>query len=136
MAPRGSACFNCGMPAEPKSDALRTLYWRDEILQVMFWLKGEGLGERANWPLLERFLGVDAGIGVKYLHRLVVEGYLTEEEGWFVLTAKGVDEGKGIFAEEFADLTRPAHGECGPDCWCHASPDEAEACLADRTSQR
>ncbi len=98
----------------------------------MFWLKGEGLGEGANWPMIERFLGVEVRIGRAYLDRLVEEGFLTIEDDWFMLTSKGIEEGGRIFSEEFADLTRPGHGECGPDCWCHSSPDEAEACLVER----
>lgn len=98
----------------------------------MFWLRGERLGERVSWPLLERFLDVDASIGIRHVERLVDEGYLAEQDGWFMLTGKGAEEGKRIFGEEFADITRPAHGECGPDCWCHASTEEAEACLAER----
>ena len=120
------------MAAQPKSDALRALYWREEILQVMFWLKGEGLGERANWRTLERFLGDESRIGTAYLDRLVDEGFLAENDGWFMLTEKGVQEGGRIFSDQFADLTRPAHGECGPDCWCHVSPEEAQACQAER----
>lgn len=120
------------MQGQPKSDALQALFWREEILQVMFWLRGEGLGERVNWALLERFLDVDASIGIRYVERFVDEGYLAEQGGWFMLTEKGAEEGKRIFGEEFADITRPAHGECGPDCWCHASTEEAEACLAER----
>jgi hypothetical protein len=27
---------------------------------------------------------------------------------------------------------KPSHGECSADCWCHNSPDEAEACARDR----
>ena len=54
----------------PKSEALRALYWRSEILQVMFWLKGEGFGDQVDATLLERFLGVDSHIGVQYLDRL------------------------------------------------------------------
>ena len=46
------------MSVEPKSETLRALYWRDEILQVMFWLRGEGFGEQVDPHLLERFLGV------------------------------------------------------------------------------
>ena len=120
------------MVVQPKSDALRARYWREEILQFMFWLRGEGLGERANWPMIERFLGVEVRIGRAYLDRLVEEGFLTIEDDWFMLTSKGIEEGGRIFSEEFADLTRPGHGECGPDCWCHSSPDEAEACMAER----
>ena len=60
----------------PKSEALRALYWRSEILQVMFWLKGEGFGDQVDATLLERFLGVDSHIGVQYLDRLLEEGYV------------------------------------------------------------
>lgn len=120
-------------PVEPKSDALRALFWRDEILQVMFWLRGEALGEQVDPELLERFLGVDARIGVRYLDQLVEEGLLSKNEAYrYELTELGTAEGGRLFSEEFAELTRPTHGECGADCWCHSSPEEAEACLAER----
>ena len=103
-------------PAEPKSEALRALYWRDEILQVMFWLRGEGFGDDADAPLIERFLGVDANIGIGYLDRLVEEGYLIGDAAHYRLTEQGIDQGGRIFSEEFAEFMRPTHGECGPDC--------------------
>jgi hypothetical protein len=117
---------------QPKSEALRALYWRDEILQMMFWIQGEGFGDRVDPALLERFLGVDAAVGLKYLDRLVDEGLLRTEGGLYEMTEEGRSYGAKVFAEEFSDLTRPSHGECGPDCWCHASPEEAEACAAER----
>jgi hypothetical protein len=120
------------MVAQPKSHALRALYWREEILQFMFWLRGEGLGERANWRTLERFLGTESRIGTAYLDRLVDEGLLAKEDGWFMLTERGVREGGRILSDQFADRTRSAHRACGPDCWCNVSPDEAEARLAER----
>lgn len=120
---------------EPKTEALRALYWRDEILQLMFWIYGEGLGEEVDPVLLERFLGVDAQVGVLYLDRLVNEGLLFRgDTGLYRLSERGREHGARAFAEEFADLTGPSHGECGADCWCHASPDEAEACAAERTN--
>jgi hypothetical protein len=61
---------------EPKSDALRALYWRDEILQLMFWIRGEGFGDAIDPALLERFLGVQAEVGIRYLDHLVGEGLL------------------------------------------------------------
>jgi len=118
---------------QPKSEALRALYWRDEILQMMFWIKGEGFGDQVDPVVLERFLGVEASIGLGYLDRLVDEGLLVRtNEGLYGLTGRGHEFGARVFADEFADLTRPAHGECGPDCWCHASVEEAEACAAER----
>ncbi len=119
----------------PKSEALRALYWRSEILQVMYWLRGEGLGEVVDAALLERFLGVDVSIGLGYLDRLVTEGYLDRRPGGYVLSEEGLAEGKTEFALSFADLTRPAHGECSEDCWCHVSVEEALACAADRRTE-
>lgn len=119
----------------PKSEALRTLYWRSEILQVMYWLRGEGLGEVVDAALLERFLGVEASIGVGYLDRLVTDGYLDRVSDGYVLSEQGLAEGKTEFALSFADLTRPGHGECSDDCWCHASVEEALACAAERAGE-
>ncbi|MDP9444920.1 MAG: hypothetical protein M3P83_11470 [Actinomycetota bacterium] len=116
----------------PKSETLRAMYWRSEILQVMYWLRGEGLGEVVDAALLERFLGVDAAHGLQYLDRLVHEGYLDRVDGGFVLSEEGLAEGKTEFALSFADLTRPSHGECSADCWCHASVEESLACAAER----
>ena len=117
----------------PKSEALRALFWRDEILQVMFWIEGEGFGDAASPELLERFLGVEASVGLRYLDRLVHEELLRKKDGYlYELTDEGRRQGGRVFADEFADLTKPGHGECGPDCWCHASPEEAEACADER----
>ncbi len=119
----------------PKSEALRALYWRSEILQVMYWLKGEGLGDVVDAALLERFLGVEAEVGIGYLDRLVLDGYLEPAPGGFVMSQSGLAEGKTEFALSFADLTRPAHGECSADCWCQNSVEEALACAAERSSR-
>lgn len=123
---------------EPKSDALRALFWRDEILQVMYWIQGEkfpGVGDQVDPDLLERFLGVDAQVGVQYLDRLVEENLLRRSsDGLYSMTEEGRRHGGRVFGEEFADLTRPGHGECGADCWCHSDPDEAEACANQRVA--
>ena len=116
----------------PKSPALAAMYWRSEILQVMYWLRGEGFGDMVDAGLLERFLGVEAAIGVTYLERLVAEGYLVDDGPFFSLSDRGLSEGAAEFASSFAELMRPTHGECDADCWCHQSADEAEACSAAR----
>ncbi len=108
------------------------MYWRSEILQVMYWLRGEGFGDLVDPPLIERFLGVDASLGISYLDRLVEEGYLYRDDTWYMLSDRGLQEGGMEFALAFDDLMRPTHGECSDDCWCHMSPDEAEACVAQR----
>ncbi len=122
------------MVRPPRSEALRALYWRSEILQVMFWLRGEGFGDQVDASLLERFLGVDAAIGVQYMDQLVNEGYLERLDGRYVLSETGLHEGALEFAASFDELTRPTHGECSADCWCHNSPEEAAACQAERVA--
>jgi hypothetical protein len=116
----------------PKSPALQALYWRSEILQVMYWLRGEGLGEVVDAALLERFLGVEAAVGVTFLDRLVEDGFVERVAEGYTLSARGKDEGAAEFAAAFAELTGPTHGECSPDCWCQTSVEEAEACAAER----
>ena len=118
--------------AAPKSSALQMLYWRSEILQVMYWLRGEGFGDIVDAPMIERFLGVDASNGLGYLERLVEEGYLTADGNFFGLSEFGLKQGARGFDDSFNALTKPAHGECSDDCWCHASVDEADACMAHR----
>jgi hypothetical protein len=99
----------------------------------MFWLRGEGFGDQVNARLLERFLGVEAAIGVRYLDRLVDEGLLDQQGDHYRLSPIGLKEGSLEFAASFNELTRPTHGECSADCWCHSSPDEAQACAAERS---
>lgn len=110
-------------------DALRV---REEVLQAMYWMRSEGLGETPSAVELARFLAVPAETLLPYLERFVGEGYLDRVGDDFGLTALGIESGKRTFAEEFADLTRPGHGECDADCWCHDSPEEAARCLEER----
>jgi DNA-binding IclR family transcriptional regulator len=116
-------------------DELDVLRVREDVLQALYWMHSEGLGEDADASELARFLGVPAGTLAPYLERFVGEGYLEERNGRFRLTPSGTEHGKRTFAEEFADLTRPAHGECDEDCWCHESPEEAARCLEERREQ-
>ncbi len=119
----------------PKSPTLQALYWRSEILQVMYWLRGEGLGDVVDAVLIERFLGVAAAVGETYLDRLVDEGYLERAPDGYTLSPTGLEEGAVEFAASFSELTKPAHGECSADCWCHTSIEEAEACAAERRKE-
>ncbi|CAN5389068.1 hypothetical protein BH23ACT9_BH23ACT9_31750 [soil metagenome] len=112
----------------PKSPALQQQFWRSEVLQVMYWLHGEGLGDVIDAAAIERFLGLDAEAAVTHLDRLVEDGYLLPVGTAYALSEDGLREGAAEFASSFASLTRPTHGECSADCWCHTSTEEAAAC--------
>jgi hypothetical protein len=113
--------------------ALDELRWRDEILQALFWMRGEGLSEQITAPELGRFLAADESIIVRVLAALVEDGYLDTLDnpglpGAYRLTPLGVQEGGRRFQDEFGGLTQQAHGECGPGCWCQDPTHEGEPC--------
>ena len=113
-------------------DALKI---REEVLQAMYWLAGEGLADAPTPQELARFLAVPAETLTVYLDRFVRDRYLEHAAGGYRMTPKGEELGKRSFADEFAGLTGQAHGECDDDCWCHESPEEAARCLEERLEQ-
>lgn len=112
---------------------LDALYWRDEILQVMFWLQGEGLGEVVSAQDLQVFLDGDPDTIQFYLEQAVGEGYLLRHpdaagmlnETRYSLSEVGRKEGGRRFADEFAGMQKSGHGECSADCACHQTGDRA-----------
>ena len=107
---------------------LEVLKVRDELLQVMFWMRGEGLAQTPTVRDLSTFLVVPADTLEAYVERFVADGYLVSIDGGYGLTAAGEQAGKRGFADEFSDFTKPGHGECDADCWCHESAEAAASC--------
>lgn len=110
-------------------DPLHTLFWRDEILQIMYWLRGESLSEAVMPQDLVVFLDADLEMIERNLEHLVMDGYAARLEGnprRYQLTDLGIQEGGRRFAEEFDDLTHQGHGECNnPDCFCKTEGPQA-----------
>src|SRR3954453_2121667 len=113
-------------------DELEVLRVRDEVLQAMYWMHSERLSESPTGEELARFLAVPAATLAPYLERFADDGLLEPVGAGYRLTERRLDAGKRTFAEEFADMTKPGHGECDDDCWCHDSPEEAARCLEER----
>lgn len=111
------------------ADPLDAVRWRDELLQVLYWFRGEGLGESVAPSDLTTFLGAEVETVQQHLERLVDEGYVVAETGAperYRLTEWGAKEGGRRFADEFAGLTGQAHGECSnPNCSCRTLGPEA-----------
>jgi len=123
--------------SEDGAAALEALYWRDEILQALYWLQGERLDDAMNAERLTQLLVADRGIITAELERLAQGGYLEIVQGassdvapCYRLTEIGRIEGARSFQDEFDGLTRQAHGECGPGCWCHDPRRIGEPCPA------
>lgn len=107
-----------------------TIFWQDEILQVIYWMRGEGFGEKASIAELQRFLDATDEILAANLTQLGKNGLVDlDKTGKYSLTASGVKEGGRRFADEFDGMLKQGHYECDdPDCDCH-SP-EAVPCRA------
>ncbi len=103
-------------------DPLDAIRWRDEVLQVLYWYRGEGLGDTVTPLDLVPFLVAEPVLVKAQLDELVKEGYVTAIEDAtvrYALTEQGIKEGGRRFADEFAGLTGQAHGECSnPNCSC------------------
>ena len=103
----------------------------DEILEVMFWMHGEALAARVSARDLLRFVAIDHAHLSRLLETLTSRGWIardgTDEPPRYSLTDVGRQEAGRRFADEFAEMTKPGHGECGdPDCECHqtGSPED------------
>jgi hypothetical protein len=110
------------------TDPLEALRRRDEILQVMFWLRGEGLAHAATVADLRRFLDETAATDLEAdLDQLSAAGMVEPSgEQSYRLSTQGLAEGGRRFADEFADYVHAGHGACSdPDCDCHALGPEA-----------
>ena len=118
------------MPEHDKDnpgDPLGSVYWRDEILQVMYWMAGEGFGREFSRADLGKFLSAGEDVLQLNLEQMVTTGLLERAEGGrYALTDQGRKEGGRRFADEFEEMLKPGHFECDePDCDCH-DPDSVE----------
>jgi hypothetical protein len=118
---------------EPRDLGIKYLAATDELLQVMYWLRGERLAEDVAAGDLTRWVGLTAAEIGPLLAAMTASGLVREEvpraDGAprYALTAAGVREGGRRFADEFADLTRRGHGECGDvECDCHHTGNPAD----------
>ncbi|HYY13321.1 MAG TPA: hypothetical protein VE758_02695 [Chthoniobacterales bacterium] len=127
------------MPPADKTDSSdKQLAARDEILQVMYWLHGEGLGTAITAADLTRWVSVDTmqihSLLVELAESKLVETIQSPQSGSarFQLTDAGLKEGGRRFADEFAELTKPGHYECGdPNCECRRTGNPAD-CIHQR----
>ena len=110
---------------------------RDELLQVLFWMEGEGFHEDMTREGLARFLpggGDDVGEGLEALTEVGFVRTLSDADGRmrYRLTDAGRQEGGRRFVEEVAPLlARNTHagGEChDPECGCHDAPPGTFGC--------
>ncbi len=119
-----------------ENGALGALFWREEILQVLYWMQGEGLADAVPFGRLLSLLNTTPDNLLLHLEKNIAEGYLKTEEGTLseksaiVLTPAGKKEAGGIFRNAFEGMQKGGHGECGPDCeFCYHEGEKLEDCV-------
>ncbi len=109
---------------------------RDEVLEVLYWLEGEGIPGAATIAGMARFLTRTEDEVREVLTVLMARGDIepsTDSE--YRLTDTGRREAGRRFAEQFAGMTGQGHGECNdPTCDCHTNPAGAAECHAHKHS--
>ncbi len=106
-----------------------SIFWQDEILQVMYWMRGEGFGEKITVLQLKKFLDAPDETLIANLAELTKKKLVVfDVADFYELTETGVKEGGRRFADEFDGMLKPGHYECNdPDCDCN-DPDSDVQC--------
>lgn len=109
------------------ADGYDALFWRDELLEAMYWMIGEEIESAVAPADLRGFLDAPSNEIERTFARLEDDTLVRATDRGYVFTERGEQEAKRRFADEFADIKGfdTSHTDCGPDCWCH-DPDHAE----------
>ena len=111
-----------------KTNEEPSIFWQDEILQVMYWMRGEGFGEKINLGQLKKFLDTSDEILAVNLSQLTKHGLVNFDiSDAYELTETGVKEGGRRFADEFDGMLKQGHYECDdPNCDCNDPNSDAD----------
>ena len=114
---------------EIEKSSLRSLFWKDEILQILYWMNGEGFGNEVPVSQILSLLNTNQANLLYHINNMVEEGVLlssSTELGTDTKVALATDVKKEAgrrFADAFQGFQKAGHGECGPDCEFCYGPD-------------
>ena len=113
------------------NNELDDLFWREELLQIIYWMQGEEIAHSATVKDLLPLLNIDEANLHIQLQKLVNVNLLKLEGLSYSFTDTGKKEGGKLFAGAFDGLQKAGHGDCGPDCeFCYGPEgDKLENCV-------
>ncbi|MEO6168061.1 MAG: hypothetical protein ABIO46_06500 [Chitinophagales bacterium] len=124
-------------------NALDALFWREEILQVLYWMEGEELAKSVPFRRLLVLLNTTSENLLIHLKKNMEAGLLEadaselNEDTSVRLAAEGKKEAGNVFRSAFQGLQKAGHGECGPDCeFCYHEGQKLEDCIHDCADSR
>ena len=118
------------------NDALDALFWKEEILQVLYWMDGEELAQEVPFDRLVILLNTNAEKLLEHVIKNEAAGIILRKnaaptnEGTVSLTPAGKKEAGLIFRNAFEGMQKAGHGECGPDCeFCYDNGEKLDDCI-------
>jgi hypothetical protein len=117
------------MMQEIEKSSLRSLFWKDEILQVLYWMNGEGLGSQVRIAEVLALLNTNEANLLYQITKLIAEDVLISStteinrDTKIELSSEYKREAGRRFADAFQGYQKAGHGECGPDCEFCYGPD-------------
>ena len=108
--------MSAGAPP-PDGAAVREIARRDEVLELLFWMRGQGFGEQLSARDLAAFLVYPEVEIAATLQTLRGLGAVEPREGErYALTESGLPEARRRFVDDFREMLAEGHGECGFSC--------------------
>ena len=99
------------------SAAVAEIARRDEVLELLFWMRGQGFGEALSAKDLAAFLVYPEPEIAATLQTLAALGAVERRAGsFYALTEAGVPEARRRFVDDFREMLAEGHGECGFSC--------------------
>lgn len=118
------------------NEALDALFWKEEILQVLYWMDGEELAQEVPFDRLVILLNTSAEKLLQHIIKNELAGIIlrknvtAKNDGTVSLTAAGKKEAGLIFRNAFEGMQKAGHGECGPDCeFCYDNGEKLDDCI-------
>lgn len=103
-------------PNRAQSPALVELGRRDEILELLYWMKGQNFADALSVTDLQRFLTHPTEEIAASLEKLEALGAVERDGDRYRLTADGLPEARRRFVDDFRDMLAEGHGECNFSC--------------------
>lgn len=99
-----------------RSPALAELARRDDILELLFWMRGQGFADSLSVLEVARFLTHEEEEVAASLEKLAALGALERDGERYRLSAEGLPEARRRFVDDFRDMLAEGHGECNFSC--------------------
>lgn len=99
-----------------RTPALTELARRDDILELLFWMRGQGFADSLSVGDVARFLTHEEDEVRASLEKLVALGAIERDAERYRLSADGLPEARRRFVDDFREMLADGHGECNFSC--------------------